>query len=198
VGWLGKEALAAHQIALSCAATTFMLPLGLSMATTIRIGQALGSGEGARVARIGFSSMTLSLALSLLTATVFWTLGRPIADYFVADANVAILATQLLAVAAIFQIVDGLQVVSSGALRGLSDATVPMIVAFVAYWIIGLPLGYLLAFRLSWGAVGVWTGLALALGLVGVLLVWRFAAKSRAVSAQEPDFISSPTALDVR
>ncbi|HEX8465491.1 MAG TPA: MATE family efflux transporter [Abditibacterium sp.] len=188
VGWLGKEALAAHQIALSCAATTFMLPLGLAMATTIRIGQALGSGEGAQVRSIGFSSLWLSLVFSLATALVFWVFGRPIAGSFVEDPKVALIATQLLAVAAVFQIVDGLQVVSSGALRGLSDATVPMIVAFVAYWIVGLPLGYVAAFRLGWGAVGIWAGLALALGLVGSLLVWRFAAKSRDLASHEGDF----------
>lgn len=179
VGRLGKEALAAHQIALSCAATTFMLPLGLAMATTVRIGQALGSGEFGRVRAIGLTSMGLSFSIMAATALGFWILGRPIAHAFVADEDVALLASRLLAIAALFQLVDGLQVVGAGALRGLSDATVPMLVCFVAYWMIGLPAGYYAAFGLGWGAQGIWSGFALGLGFVAALLAWRFWVKSR-------------------
>ena len=179
VGWIGKEALAAHQIALSCAATTFMLPLGLAMATTIRIGTALGSGDLGRVRAIGFTSLALSLGVMATTATIFAVFGRSIAGAFVGDQNVAILAAQLLTIAAIFQLFDGLQVVGAGALRGLSDATVPMLLCFLAYWLIGLPMGYFAAFSLKWGATGIWSGFALALALLSGFLALRFAAKSR-------------------
>ncbi len=179
VGWIGKNALAAHQIALSCASTTFMLPLGLSIATSIRIGQAVGKDEFWRVKAIGNASLLLSLALMSLTATFFLALRHPIAGAFVKENEVALLAAQLLTVAAFFQLFDGLQVVAAGALRGLSDATVPMILAFVAYWCVGLPLGYFAAFKLGWGAVGIWSGLALALALAAAGLVWRFRVKSR-------------------
>ncbi|MBW3636073.1 MAG: MATE family efflux transporter [Armatimonadetes bacterium] len=178
VGRLGKEPLAAHQIALSCASTTFMLPLGLAMATTVRIGQALGSGEFARVRPIGLASMGLSFGVMSATALIFWIFGLPIARSFVADEGVALLASRLLAIAALFQLVDGLQVVGAGALRGLSDATVPMLVCFVAYWLVGLPAGYYAAFMLGWGAQGIWGGFALGLSFVAALLAWRFWVKS--------------------
>jgi MATE family multidrug resistance protein len=179
VGWLGKEALAAHQIALSCASTTFMLPLGLAMATTIRIGTAIGGGDLGRVRAIGFTSLALSLLVMATTATIFAVFGRSIAGAFVDDPQVAIIAAQLLTIAAIFQLFDGLQVVGAGALRGLSDATVPMLLCFLAYWLIGLPAGYFAAFSWKWGAVGIWSGFALALALLSGFLAARFAAKSR-------------------
>jgi MATE family multidrug resistance protein len=183
VGRLGIEALAAHQIALSCISTIFMLPLGIAIATTIRIGQALGSGELTRVRSIGYSSFGLSLAVMMSTALILWGFGTSIAGAFVSDPAVARLAAKLLAVAAVFQLCDGLQVVSAGALRGLSDATFPMIVCFCAYWSIGLPLGYYAAFTLKWGPVGIWWGFAIGLFIVASLLVGRFIKKS------------SPTAL---
>lgn len=179
VGRLGAQALAAHQIALSCISTIFMLPLGLAVASTIRIGQALGRGELTRVRSIGFSSFGMSLTLMMTTALCLWIFGRSIAGAFVSDPDVARLASRLLMVAAIFQIVDGLQVVSAGALRGISDATVPMVVCFLAYWVIGIPAGYYTTFVLGWGAVGIWYGFALGLFIVAVTLVARFAIKSR-------------------
>lgn len=181
VGWIGKDALAAHQIALSCASTTFMLPLGLSIATSIRIGQALGRGEGARVRLIGNASLWGSLVLMLGSAALFLAFRHGIAALFVKpeEQTVAILAAQLLVVAALFQLFDGLQVVAAGALRGISDATTPMLLAFVAYWVVGLPLGYFAAFKLGWGAVGIWSGLAMALACAAGLLVWRFGWKTR-------------------
>lgn len=179
VGWIGKNALAAHQIALSCASTTFMLPLGLSIATSIRVGQAVGKNEFGRVKAIGNASLLLSLGLMTLTASLFLLGRHPIAGAFVKEPEVAVLAAQLLTVTALFQLFDGLQVVAAGALRGLSDATVPMAIGIVAYWMIGLPLGYFAAFKLGWGALGIWSGFALALALAATSLVWRFRVKSR-------------------
>ncbi len=188
VGWLGASALAAHQIALSCASTTFMLPLGLSIATTIRIGQALGQGDFARVKAIGNASLLGSLALMSATAATFLMFRHQIADAFVADREVGNLAARLLMLAALFQLFDGLQVVAAGALRGLSDATVPMLIGVGAYWVLGLPVGYVTAFKLGWGATGVWSGFALALACAAMCLVWRFGWKSR-VAAVETEAI---------
>lgn len=186
-GWLGRDSLAAHQIALSCAGTTFMLPLGLAIATTIRVGQAVGSGDLTRVRPIGFTSFGLALAGMAITATLFWIFAVPIAGAFVNDPNVALLAARLLVITALFQLFDGLQVVGAGALRGLSDATVPMLCFLVAYWLLGVPLGYYAAFRLDWGVAGIWSGFALGLACVASMLVWRFAVKSRASRLTEFD-----------
>ena len=178
IGWLGARPLAAHQIALTCAATSFMFPLGLAMATSIRIGQALGANEPARVRAIGFTSFALGFLIMSATGLVFAFGNEWLARAFVDDLSVSTLAARLLVVAAFFQLFDGLQVVGAGALRGMSDATVPMIACLVGYWIVFIPFAYLAAFRFGFGATGIWCGLAAALGIVGVSLFTRFAIKS--------------------
>ena len=180
VGWMGAEPLAAHQITLSLAATTFMLPLGLSVATSIRTAAAHGAQDMKLARQIGFNALGISLGFACLTALLFFFAGETLALQFVKpeDARVAQIAATLLIVTAMFQIVDGLQVVAAGALRGLSDATVPMICAFVAYWLVGLPLGYFLAFKNELGAVGIWSGLAVGLAFAAVVLVVRFGQKT--------------------
>jgi MATE family multidrug resistance protein len=174
MGWLGATALAAHQIALSCAALTFMVPLGLAMASSIRISKALGSGQRDALRAIGFGVLGLSAAIMLVFATVFMAGGALLARGFTADAAVITLAAQLLGVAALFQLFDGTQVVASGALRGLTDVKVPTVITFIAYWVISLPIGYLLAFHTRLGPVGIWIGLASGLACAAVLLAWRF------------------------
>jgi MATE family multidrug resistance protein len=174
MGWLGATALAAHQIALSCAALTFMVPLGLSMATSIRISKALGSGRSDVLRAIGFGSLGLSGGVMLTFAVVFMTGGAWLARGFTADGAVIALAAQLLGVAALFQLFDGTQVVASGALRGLTDVKVPTVITFVAYWLVSLPVGYLLAFHTGLGALGLWIGLASGLACAAVLLATRF------------------------
>lgn len=183
IGWLGTQPLAAHQIALTCAATSFMFPLGIAMATSIRIGQALGANEPARVRAIGFTSFALGLLIMSATGLVFAFGNDWLARAFVDDLSVSTLAARLLVIAAFFQLFDGLQVVGAGALRGLSDATVPMIACFIGYWIVFLPFAYLAAFRFGFGAEGIWCGLAAALGIVGVSLLARFAVKSARLAA---------------
>ena len=180
MGWLGTVPLAAHQIALTCCATAFMFPLGIAMATTIRIGQALGANAAARVRSIGMSSFALSSAVMVLSAAVFTFLGGPIAHAFVDDPSVTQLAARLLIVAALFQIFDGLQVVAAGALRGLSDAAMPMLICLFAYWLVFVPFAYVASFHFHAGPFGIWAGLALALGIAAVLLMVRFAQKSAA------------------
>jgi MATE family multidrug resistance protein len=178
MGWLGTVPLAAHQIALTCCATAFMFPLGIAIATTIRIGQALGANAAARVRSIGFSSFALGASVMLLSALVFTLAGGTIARGFVNEASVTKLAARLLIVAALFQCFDGLQVVAAGALRGLSDAGVPMLICFFAYWLVFFPFAYVTAFRMEFGPFEIWIGLALALGVAAVLLIARFIRKS--------------------
>ena len=178
MGWLGATALAAHQIALSCAALTFMVPLGLSMAASIRISRALGEQRRELLRPIGFGALGFSSALMLIFATVFMTGGTVLARGFTADAAVIALTAQLLTVAALFQLFDGGQVVASGVLRGLTDVKVPTVITFIAYWLVSLPVAYLLAFRFGFGPVGIWVGLASGLFSAAVLLVWRLHRKT--------------------
>ena len=179
MGWIGARAIAAHQIAITCAATTFMLSLGIGMAVCIRVGQAWGAGQHRRMRRIGFLGLGLSGSFMSCFALVFFTGRFAIASWFVASPETAVLAGQLLLVAALFQVADGLQVVAISGLRGLSDVRVPALVAVLAYWVVAVPLGATLAFGLKLGAVGIWIGLATGLGLAAVLLTWRFHRKTR-------------------
>ena len=179
MGWLGTTALAAHQIALGCAALTFMVPLGLSMAASIRISKALGAGQTDRLRAIGLGALGLSGVAMLVFATAFITAGGLLARGFTADPAVVALATKLLVVAAFFQLFDGTQVTASGALRGLTDVRVPTVITFVAYWLVALPLGYVLAFPAQFGPVGVWVGLASGLACAALLLAWRFHRRSQ-------------------
>ncbi len=175
MGWLGTVPLAAHQIALSCAAFTFMFPLGLAMAVSIRMSQALGAGRRDALRRIGFGALGASTAIMGSFALLFALGGGAIARGFTADAEVAALAARLLLVAAVFQIFDGAQVVGAGALRGLTDVRVPTVITFVAYWIVALPAGYLLGFHAGLGAPGIWAGLAAGLACAALLLATRLA-----------------------
>ena len=174
MGWLGATALAAHQIALGCAALAFMCPLGLSMAASIRISRARGEGRNELLRPIGFGALGFSSVIVLVFATVFMTGGSLLARGFTTDGAVISLAVQLLVVAAIFQLFDGAQVVASGALRGLTDVKVPTVITFIAYWLVSLPVAYVLAFRFGFGPIGIWIGLASGLFSAAVLLVWRF------------------------
>ncbi len=179
MGWLGATPLAAHQIALSCAAFTFMFPLGLSMATSIRLSKALGEGRRDALRAIGFGSLGLAALFMLACAAIFALGGPLLARSFTPDPAVIALAARLLVVAALFQLFDGSQVVAAGALRGLTDVRVPTAITFVAYWLISLPTGYLLAFHTPLGPIGVWTGLAAGLACAALLLARRFARLTR-------------------
>ncbi len=182
MGWLGAAPLAAHQIALSCAAVSFMLPLGLSLATTIRIGRAVGGREPLRVRVIGISSLVLGAVIMFGCALVLALAGRPIASSFVNDAAVIDIAVRLLLAAAAFQVFDGLQVVASGALRGIADVNVPTTLCALAYWVIALPAAYFLAFRTNLGPVGLWIGLLLGLISAAAFLTARFLSRTRLTS----------------
>jgi MATE family multidrug resistance protein len=174
MGWLGTVPLAAHQVALGCAALSFMVPLGLSIAVSLRISRAQGEGRTAALRPIGFGALALGIVFMAGCALVFAFAGRWIAAGFTPATDVAGLATQLLLVAAFFQLFDGGQVISVGALRGLHDVRVPTVITFVAYWVVSLPLGYVLAFHTPLGPVGIWVGLASGLACAAVLLARRF------------------------
>jgi len=174
MGWLGTVPLAAHQVALGCAALTFMFPLGLSMATSLRISQARGEGRPDAVRAIGFGSLATGAVVMGTFALIFALAGPWIAAAFTPATDVAGLAARLLIVAAIFQLFDGAQVIGAGALRGLTDVRVPTALTFVAYWVVALPLGYGLAFHTSLGPIGVWTGLACGLAGAALALGGRF------------------------
>lgn len=182
VGWLGAVPLAAHQIALTCASFTFMFPLGLSMAVSMRLSRAVGENNRAALRPIGFSALGMATSVMGLSALTFAVVRGWLAAGFVEDPEVIALAGRLLLVAAIFQLFDGAQVVGAGALRGLSDVKVPTAITFIAYWLLALPGGYLLGVRGPFGAVGVWVALAAGLAFAAVFLAWRFARLTRPVA----------------
>ena len=165
IGQFGSSALAAHQITITCAAFTFMIPLGLSMAVTIRVGHTIGAKEYHRCRQILVGSHISAFFAMGLCATTFLLGGEQIAALFTKDPEVITVAATLLICAAAFQIFDGAQVISMGALRGLKDVNIPSIIIFVSFWIIGIPGGALLAFNIGFGAQGLWIGLTVGLHL---------------------------------
>lgn len=174
-GKLGAVPLSGHEIALNCAAFTFMVPYGVSSAAAVRVGQQLGrqDPEGAR--RAGWSAIMLGTAFMACSGLVFVSFPKVIARAFSPDPAVVRVGATLLLVAAAFQLFDGVQVVTTGALRGAGDTKTPMLANLVAYWFIGIPLGYFLCFRLGWGALGIWIGLCIGLMIIGsaLLVTWH-------------------------
>ncbi|MFQ5601753.1 MAG: MATE family efflux transporter [bacterium] len=174
MGSLGVKIIAGHQIAINFAAFTFMIPLGLSFATTARVGFAVGAEEFARARFIGYIGIAVSVLVMSLTAILMFTVPRLIVRIYTQDLEVTEIAVKLLYLAAIFQISDGLQVSSLGALRGLKDTKIPMFVNIVAYWVVGLPFGYYLGIHFDYGAQGLWIGLIAGLSVAAILHNWRF------------------------
>jgi MATE family multidrug resistance protein len=173
MGLLGTVAIASHQVALQLAALTFMIPVGIAQATSVVVGQAVGRGdpEGARRA-VGAGMVTVTAFMSF-TAVMFLTLPGPLSRIFSNDPMVVGAAALLLPIAGVFQVFDGLQVAGAGALRGVGDTRVPMILTLIGFWVIGLPACVALGFGADLGPRGVWWGLALGIGVVAVLLVLR-------------------------
>lgn len=179
MGWLGTDPLAAHQIAILIASVTFMVPWGISQAATVRIAAAVGRGDPAAAAQAGWVAQLLGLAFMSTAALLLWLMPHPFVRQFL-DADAATnqvvleLAVTYLAIAALFQLFDGMQVIGVASLRGLSDTKVPMYFAMIGYWGVGLTTSYLLGFVAHWQGVGVWIGLATGLAVVAFLMVWRF------------------------
>jgi MATE family multidrug resistance protein len=179
IGRLGSVPVAAHQIAINIASLCFMIPLGLAEATTVRVGHALGRGNAFDVRRAAFAGYTLALATQSLSALVLLTGNHLLVALYTRDTAVAALAASLLLYAAAFQFPDGIQVLSAGALRGLKDTRMPMFLAALAYWGIGMPLGAGLGLYLGWGPRGMWIGLIAGLTVAALLLSRRFLHSSR-------------------
>jgi MATE family multidrug resistance protein len=181
MGLFGAPSVAAHQIALQVAATTFMVPLALGQAATVRVGLAYGRRDADGISRAGWTAFGLGTVFMALMALMMWSFPRDLITLFLddtpANATVISLGVSFLLVAALFQIVDGAQVVGAGMLRGLHDARVPMIYALFGYWAIGLGVGVGLAFAMHWRGIGIWAGLAAGLGVVAVLMLWRWSRR---------------------
>jgi multidrug resistance protein, MATE family len=172
---LGAVPLATHQIALNTVAFTYMVPLGISSAAAVRVGQALGRRDPRAASDAGGTAIFIGAAFMTFASVLLLVIPRWIARIYTTDETVIRNATTLLAAGAAFQLFDGIQSVATGALRGAGDTRTPMLCHFTAYWVIGLPLGAWLCFRRNWGALGLWIGLSLALILIGIVLlaVWR-------------------------
>ncbi|MCC5846475.1 MAG: MATE family efflux transporter [Verrucomicrobia bacterium] len=164
IGRLGPQPMAAHQIALTCASITFMLPMGLSGALGIRVGHALGAGQVERCQTQILGAQFLTVITMLGFAVIYLTFGREIARAFTPDPELIRLTVSLLTIAGIFQLFDGIQVVSIGALRAMKDITVPTLLGAVGYWIIGFPTGIFLGKHMEMGVTGFWIGLGIGLG----------------------------------
>lgn len=179
MGRIGAIETAAHHIALQTAAITFMIPLGISQAATIRVGHAYGRGDMKGVASAGWIAYGLGCLVMAMMGMIFWLLPETIAAVYVdksdpANAETIALAASFLGIAALFQIFDGAQVIGMGALRGLSDTRMPMIIAAIGYWVIGAAACVTFAFPLGYGAIGIWFGLLTGLGVVAVAMMIRF------------------------
>jgi MATE family multidrug resistance protein len=185
VATLDPLSLAAHQIALNTASLTFMVPLGISSAAAVRVGQALGRRDPAAAARSGWTAMVLGVGFMSCAAAVMLAVPEYVARIYTTDPAIIGIAVSLLAVAAAFQLFDGIQIVATGALRGAGDTRTPMICHLLCYWLLGVPLGYMLCFKLGWGAVGLWIGLCVALIAIGcvLLLAWRRKVRTMAAVA---------------
>ncbi len=179
IGWLGAGPLAAHQIAINLASISYMMATGISAAATIRVGNQLGRKDIKTMRQAGFTAFVMVILL-MTTAAVVFIVGR---DFFpslyVSDLEVIQLASGLIIVAGLFQISDGVQVVGLGALRGMADVKIPTVFTLIAYWVLGLPVGYFLGFSMDMGATGIWYGLLLGLTVSAILVSGRFQLLSR-------------------
>lgn len=179
IGTMGEDIVAAHQVALNVASLFFMIPLGLAMAITVRVGNAVGRGDASGVRYAGFCGIGLTLVTQVVSAGLMLGVPHLIASLYTHDETVIALASQLLVLAGLFQFSDGIQVASNGALRGLKDTRVPMAITLFAYWLVGMPVGWWLAFHVRLGARGIWMGLIAGLTVAAILLFARFWRSSR-------------------
>ena len=183
IGWFGAIPLAAHGIALQLASLTFVVHVGFSQAATVRAGRALGRLDERGLRRGGITAIGLSAVFAVLTSIVFLAIPEQLVALFMdpqepARAQVLQVGGVLIIVAALFQSIDAAQVMALGLLRGVQDTKVPMVVAALSYWMIGMPASYILGFPLGLGALGIWLGLVIGLAFAAVLLLWRFWGRS--------------------
>jgi multidrug resistance protein, MATE family len=192
IGLFGADPLAAHQLVLSIASLTFMIPLGIGQAATVRVAFELGAAAPLAAERAGRVALALGAVVMTTCGLLIWLAPRAIVGTYL-DLNdpathaTSVIALQLLAIVAVFQVFDGIQVVAAGALRGYRDTAMPMMIAAFGYWCVGFGGGWLLAFPLSYGPTGLWFGLAGGLAVVAGLLTLRLLVRSRAVAPTEAD-----------
>jgi len=179
-GFLTPVELATHSIALNYASLTYMVPLGVSAAAAVSVGHAMGAGDRPKARRAGWMALGLGTAFMLLAGVVLFTMPRPLIALYTTDARVLAVGPALLGLAAAFQIFDGIQTVSTGALRGLGETRAPMVANLIGYWVLGLPLGFVLCFVLRRGVFGLWIGLTLALVVIAAALLRRWNRDSAA------------------
>jgi len=179
IGKLSADILAGHQIALTVASTTFMMPLGISSAAAVRVGHAIGRRDPEGASHAGWTALAFGASVMSLAALALLSFPHAIARLFTPEVAIIAAAVPLLRVAAFFQLFDGLQITATGALRGAGDTRTPMLCHFAGYWILGLPLGAFLCFRESLGAVGLWMGLSAGLIAIGLILLWAWRRKAR-------------------
>jgi MATE family multidrug resistance protein len=181
IGWIGANELAAHQIAINLASISFMGVLGISQAVSIRVGNAMGEQDVSKIRKAGFTGIALGASIMSLAGLIFILFNNFLPTLYINDEAVISIASRLIIIAALFQLSDGTQAVGIGVLRGLTDVKGPTIITFVAYWIISLPLAYILAFNFNLGVDGVWIGLLIGLTVSAILLTFRFNHKSKRI-----------------
>ena len=193
-GWLEPQTLAAHQIVANLAGLTFMVPLGISAAGGVRVGQAVGRRDAVGARRAGWLALGLGVTFMSVAAATFVTMPGPILRLFTADTSVLETGVVLLQLAALFQLFDGVQVVATGVLRGLGDTRTAMLSNLAGHWVVGLPVGYALCFSWGMGVVGLWVGLSLGLILVGVVLVpvWHRRVRELPLRLGDPSSTAAP------
>lgn len=184
IGWIGTMQLAAHQIALNLASIPYMAATGISAAAAIRVGNAVGRGDTNEIRRAGFSAFILTALFEIISGIIFVLFRDFLPSLYINNFQVISIASSLLIIAAFFQISDGVQAVALGALRGITDVRIPTFITFLSYWILGLPVGYLLAFSLGFGVRGVWFGFIVGLTASALLLTLRFHFGSRRNNAR--------------
>lgn len=186
-GRLSPVALAAHQIAINCAALSYMVPLGLASAAAVAVGQCIGRRQFRLARRNGFIALGIACGFMSCSALLFVLVPSQILRVYTNDTGVLIIGTGLLAWAAVFQLFDGIQTVATGALRGIGNTRVPMLINLGGYWFFGLPIGYLLCFQYRYGIYGLWCGLTLALIVIALILLYSWDRNSRAITPLQFD-----------
>jgi len=173
MGVLGTTQMAAHQIAINLASFTFMVPLGVSTATAVLVGHAIGAGDEAQARRSAIAGIFIGATFMCASALTFLLFPGALARSYTSDAAVVLLAATLIPIAGVFQVFDGVQAVAAGVLRGIGDTHAPAIINVVGFWLIGLPVSWVLAFQLGGGAVGLWWGIVVGLAAVALILLGR-------------------------
>ena len=179
MGWIGVNALAGHQIALNLASISYMLATGLATAGMIRVSNQIGKGDFKAMREAGMVVFALVMGFMFFCGVIFFAFRFFLPTLYIDDPEVISLSASLLIIAGLFQISDGVQVVGLGVLRGMEDVKVPTLVTLMAYWVLGLPLGYVLAFHMGFAEKGIWYGLLIGLTITAVMLFYRFNSFSK-------------------